>query len=101
MHLKDQKHYSSDSQDSDGEGNLDMTLYEKKTYLVMIPHTLFWMVQASPIDSDYTFSCQRTMIASCCLCLIESAAVKSIPSSSVFFTQLITYLNRMIVVKTQ
>jgi hypothetical protein len=33
--------------------------------------------------------------------LIESAAVKSIPSSSNFFTQLITYQNRIIVVKPQ
>lgn len=41
-----QKSISSDSADSD-DGNLDMTMYEKKTYLVMIPHTLFWAVQVN------------------------------------------------------
>ena len=30
--------------DSDGDGNLDMSQNEKKLYLIMIPHTLFWSV---------------------------------------------------------
>ena len=34
--------YSSDSVESDGENNINVTMYEKKTYLIMIPHTLFW-----------------------------------------------------------
>jgi len=35
-----------------------------------------------------------------CQYLIEAKAVKTIPCSSTFFTTLLTYINRVIVVKT-
>jgi hypothetical protein len=38
---------SSDSGADSDDGNMDTTMYEKKTYLVMIPHTLFWSVQVN------------------------------------------------------
>jgi len=33
---------SSDSAESDGESNVDTANFEKKLYLIMIPHILFW-----------------------------------------------------------
>lgn len=52
-----QRTYSSDSVESDGENNVDSTIWEKKTYLIMIPHTLFWQLQTDPTGSDYAFNC--------------------------------------------
>ena len=52
-----QRTYSSDSVESDGENNVDSTIWEKKTYLIMIPHTLFWRLQTDPTGSDYAFNC--------------------------------------------
>lgn len=46
------------------------------------------------------FNYQKPLIAQCCLYLVESkTTVKAKQSSANFFTELITYLNRMIVVK--
>jgi len=36
---------------SDGDhGNFDQTLYEKKSYILQIPHVLFWRIQSEPAD---------------------------------------------------
>jgi len=65
----------------------------------MIPHTLFWRLQIDPAGSDYTFNCQKNLVATCCLYLVEPNVQKPNPSVTAFYTQMITYLNRMIVVK--
>ena len=62
------------------------TLLSQTEKAILIPHTLFWSVQTNLEAADFAFNCQRSLIASACLYLIESAAVKSIPSSSTFFT---------------
>lgn len=49
--------YSSDSVESDGESNMSVTMYEKKTYLIMIPHTLFWRLQIDATSAECAFGC--------------------------------------------
>jgi len=49
--------YSSDSVESDDENNINITIYEKKTYLIMIPHTLFWRLQVDVTSADCAFGC--------------------------------------------
>jgi hypothetical protein len=94
---------SSDSADSEGEcggSSVDTANNEKKMYLVQIAHIMFWQVQANQQAADFMFNYQKPLIAQCCLYLVESkTTVKAKQSSANFFTELITYLNRMIVVK--
>ena len=66
---------SSSNEDSD-EGGYDVSIFEKKMYMIMIPHTLFWTVQTNTEQADFSFECQRNLIASCCLYLCESNVVK-------------------------
>jgi len=44
---------------------------------------------------------QKDLIVLCISYLVESEALKSIPCSSGFFTALLTYLNRVIIVKPE
>ena len=44
------KPYNSESESD--ECNIDQTMYEKKTFVLMIPHILFWRVQTDP-SSDF------------------------------------------------
>ena len=54
------KTYQSDSNDdSDEWSSQDVSLFEKKTYLIQIAHTLFWQVQVNQDYSDFIFGCQR------------------------------------------
>lgn len=51
------KTYLSDSNDDSDECYQDVSTYEKKLYMVMIPHTLFWQHQASEQMAEFTFNC--------------------------------------------
>ena len=97
-------HVSSDSGynslSDDEQGDFEKTIYEKKQYILMIPHILFWSVQSATSDViDFNFQSQRELLSMVCQYLIEAKAVKTIPCSSVFFTTLMTYINRVIIVK--
>lgn len=95
------KTYQSDSnEDSDEWCSQDVSLFEKKTYLIQIAHTLFWQVQVSPEHADFIFGCQRQLVAHTALYVAEANIAKTQQSSALLITQLLTYLNRMIVVKT-
>jgi len=65
----------------------------------MIPHTLFWRLQVDAASADCAFSCQKSLIATCCLYLVEPTTLKLNSGVTSLYTQMITYLNRMIVVK--
>lgn len=73
-------------------------MYEKKSYLVMIPHILFWKVQTQG-DAEHVLRTQQTLISMCLGHLVRAEAVKTVPCSSSYFSNLLTYLNRVIVVK--
>jgi hypothetical protein len=76
-------------------------MYEKKMFLLMIPHILFWRVQTSQSAADIALQCQKELLVTCLTNLIESTALKTVPCSSSFYTGLLTYLNRVVVVKPQ
>jgi len=48
---------------------------------------------------DATLQQQRDMLLQCCVYLIQSRAVVTVPNSNAFFQQLLTYLHRVLIIK--
>lgn len=75
----------AESYDSDGGGgNFDSAMYEKKELILRIPHILMWKVESTPAV-DATLQQQKGLLIQCCVYLIQSRAVLTLPNSNAFF----------------
>ena len=73
-------------------------MYEKKANLILLQQII--LQRAEGTDSlDQTLNQQMSFLIQCCVYLIESKAVLTLPGSNIFFQQLVTYINRVIIVK--
>lgn len=88
----------ADSGEDSDEGNLDTTIYEKKAHILMLPYIIIWKAESSPVV-DATLQTQKSLLVQCCSYLIESKAVLTLPCSNIFFQQLLTYVNRVLIMK--
>ena len=77
-------------------------MYEKKTYILQIAH-LFWMKAQGqgPDVLQFMWQAQKELVMIVSQYILESTAVKSVSHSSQFFTQMITYVDRVIVAMPQ
>lgn len=85
--------------DSDeGGGSYESAMYEKKELILRIPHILMWKVESTP-TMDATLQQQKGLIVMVCNYLVKSRAHVTLPNSNAFFQQLLTYLNRILIIK--
>ena len=84
--------------DTDEGGSVDKAMYEKKSHILLIPHILLWKVESTP-NVDATLQQQKSLLIQCCTYLIESRAIVTLPNSNIFFQQLVTYINRVLIIK--
>lgn len=86
-----------DSSDG-GSGSLDTAHYEKKSLLLNIPMTILRKVESTPQEAPL-LQVQRPLLTTCSQYIVQSKSMQSLPSSNNFFQTLLTYMNRIMIIK--
>ena len=88
-------HYDDDDEDYDP----DKAQFEKRELLLRIPHILMRKVESTSAV-DATLQLQKNFIVQCCTYLIKSRSLVTDAYGHNYYTQLLTYLNRVMIIKS-
>ena len=93
--------YQNVSSDDESSASYDQSAYEKKANLVLIQAIFLQRSEdgANHERLDQVLNEQKQFLIACCCYLIESKAILTLPGSNIFFQQLVTYINRVIITK--
>jgi hypothetical protein len=70
--------------------------------LICIPHIFLWKVQqeGNAQSIEFVYQAQKPLIATCLQYIIEAKVFKNLPHCHSFYSQLLTFVNRWLVLKT-
>lgn len=91
-----------DSSDSDSCENFQTNnTYEKKSHVLSIPHIFLQNAQQSGNNKelDFVYGLLKPLLVLCCEYLIEIQVQRQIPYANNFYSQLMTFVNRVIILK--
>ena len=77
-------------------------MFEKKLNLILIPHIFLWKVQTSPPEViQVILQALKPFVITVCRYFVYFQAIKSMPSTSNFYTNAITFVNRVVVMNRE